>query len=158
MIQFHGSNIDFDRIDFTKSTDIGFHVGTLQHAIDKIFDVDRSRFYNQFIYTVEINPTEYNCIHLEKDIFEEGMGLYPFKSIIKEYLDKDLLNDFDFIDKFNECESLSDLRELLIDVDYQYISYNNQFEGPGMSYCILTDHKLNKWRCKELLSHIHELL
>ncbi len=136
---FHGSTYKFDKIDLSKSMDIGFHCGNAQQAMTRLEWYDKS---NSFIYQINIDEVKQNEMVEVDDVFNH---LY---SNSYEALYEQLSNRLEWFSK--ECEKKNyydyvSIRECLLNHGIKYILYNNWFEGEGCSYILLTtDYRLNR--------------
>lgn len=119
----------------------GFHCGTLCQAIDIANPErleDKYDWENRYIYVCKIYPTKNNCIEI-KDLFTYDCMLLPnMKKIIKASIlkNKKYKNILYHID---ECDTLEELRQLLLNNNIKYIKYFNSYETNGYSYCIIDD-------------------
>lgn len=137
---YHGSHEKIKYINYD-ICHLGWHAGTLCHAIDAAEPKRMSDSYdweNSYIYVSEIDVTDENTVTIP-DVF-----LYDsdFISIIKKTLKACIKNQF--LDNraaivIDDCNEMSDIRETLLNNGIKYIRYENKYESPGVSYCILDE-------------------
>lgn len=132
---YHGSIDKFDRIDLSKTYDIGFHCGTYEQAMRRIFNLHGKKWNkNKFIYLVDVEINENEILDIGEDIFL--CGFYSNCRILC-----DLLNERCSRIRFrrNKFYSYYDIRCKLRKNGIRVLSYDNDVEGKGKSYIILDD-------------------
>lgn len=138
---FHGSKFDFSKIEIHKSYDIGFHCGTVNQAVRRIYDdtIGECNLFNCFIYEINIDVNHSNTITTE-----DCITWSDYNRVYTEISRCGI--------ELKDCHTLEDIRESLIKNGIHYIRYRNEVEGIGLSYIILTEnHDIKKYSLDRFL-------
>lgn len=137
--------------------DLGFHFGTQDQAlkrVDQLFHAGRTKA-GSTVYLYEVQLDVSNPIHIEENrtggntigdlvraIFQkaeaEGISGITDEMLDGFYEDRVMIGDDNLIDisEYPPGEQLKIFKRFLDEIGHDSISYENAFEGPGVSYIV----------------------
>lgn len=144
---FHGSHDYFEKILLYKCYDIGFHCGTLEQALCRIMDSGKCNgetFFESYVYEININVNNKNCIELPDCISWADFG-YVKTQFSHYHPNMNIQN----------VKTIEELRNFLLDIGIKYIRYENEVEGKGCSYIILDENiNFKRYIVKEIINEM----
>ena len=146
---FHGSHDYFEKILLYKCCDIGFHCGTLEQALCRIMDSSKcytETFFKAYVYEINININNKNCIELPDCISWADFG-YVKTQFSHYHPNMNIQN----------IKTIEELRNFLLGIGIKYIRYENKIEGKGHSYIILDENiNFKQYTVREIINKISE--